>query len=39
MGLVCYTLHWTPDQFWRSTPHEVMAVIDYCEEQAPDGGT
>ena len=32
MGLMGSIFHWQPDQFWRATPHEVMAIIDMYEE-------
>ena len=34
MGTVCMVLHWTPQEFWDSTPHEVMSIIEVQEEHA-----
>lgn len=36
MGAMCSAFHWTPAQFWKSTPHECMAVIEAHEEQHGD---
>jgi hypothetical protein len=32
MGEVCNALHWTPDAFWRCTPHEFMALFEVQDE-------
>jgi hypothetical protein len=34
MGLVCSTFHWTPSEFFQSTPHEVYAVIEAEQRKA-----
>jgi hypothetical protein len=31
IGQVCAALHWTPADFWRSTPHEFMAIVEAQE--------
>ena len=28
MRACCVHLHWTPDQFWKSTPHELVAIFE-----------
>ncbi|MFN3424894.1 MAG: phage tail assembly chaperone [Novosphingobium meiothermophilum] len=33
MGLAIVRLKWTPDEFWRATPHEFFAAIEFLEEQ------
>lgn len=35
MGLAAYFLHWTPDVFWSSTPHEFWAAYEIIEEAHP----
>jgi hypothetical protein len=32
MGIAIVQLHWTPEQFWRSTPHEFWSAIEILEE-------
>lgn len=27
-------LRWTPDEFWRATPHEFFAAVEFIEMQA-----
>jgi hypothetical protein len=34
MGYAAITLRWSPDQFWRSTPHEFYAAVEFTEWQA-----
>lgn len=28
MGMAAAMLHWTPPQFWQSTPHEFFAAYE-----------
>ena len=28
MGFAFTQLHWSPDQFWSATPHELFAAIE-----------
>lgn len=32
MGQVCNAKNWTPDAFWRCTPHEFMAIVEAQDE-------
>lgn len=32
MGLACAAFHWSPAQFWRSTPHEFFAAYEAYRE-------
>lgn len=32
MGFAFAALHWSPDQFWSSTPYELYAAIDTYTE-------
>jgi hypothetical protein len=32
MGFVCYRFRWQPDEFWRSTPHEIIAMVEAASE-------
>nr|WP_274611262.1 phage tail assembly chaperone [Sphingomonas sp. JUb134] len=32
MGLAADTFGWSPEQFWRSTPHEWWALIEARQE-------
>jgi hypothetical protein len=34
MGFAIVRLRWSPDQFWRSTPHELWAAVEFLEDQA-----
>lgn len=34
MGNVCSALNWTPEQFWKSTPHELAAISEAQQETA-----
>jgi hypothetical protein len=34
MGTVCLTLHWTPEQFWNATMHEIVAIVEAREQHA-----
>ena len=34
MGQALYNLHWTADEFWRSTPHEFYAACEASETPA-----
>jgi hypothetical protein len=34
MGYAAITLRWSPDQFWRATPHEFYAAVEFTEWQA-----
>jgi tail assembly chaperone len=33
MGDICDAKNWTPDAFWRCTPHEFMAIVEAGEER------
>lgn len=33
MGFAIGELHWTPDQFWRATPHEMFSAVEFFEDQ------
>lgn len=32
MGQVCNAKNWTPDAFWRCTPHEFMSIVEAAED-------
>ena len=36
-GLMTVLFHWTPDQFWRSTPQEVAAIFAALAEAQGEG--
>jgi hypothetical protein len=36
MGDFCAAYHWTPDAFWRCTPHEFMAIVESQEDMNGD---
>ena len=35
MGLAAFYLHWSPDTFWASTPHEFFAAYEVIEAAHP----
>lgn len=39
MGRACATISWmTPEQFWRSTPHELQSILEAQEDIDADTG-
>ena len=37
MGLAMGILHWSPEEFWTSTPHDLLAALDgYRMANDPD---
>jgi hypothetical protein len=34
MGFAIVRLKWSPDQYWRATPHEFWSAVEFLEEQA-----
>lgn len=34
MGWAIVNLHWSPDQFWAATPHELFSAVETFDEQA-----
>jgi len=36
MGVAAVHLHWSPDQFWKSTPHEFWAAFEVLTEKEGD---
>jgi hypothetical protein len=37
MGVAMVDLHWTAEEFWRSTPHEFHAALELFFERTPEG--
>jgi hypothetical protein len=34
MGYATVSLRWAPEVFWRATPHELYAAVEFSEWQA-----
>ncbi|WP_439539671.1 phage tail assembly chaperone [Sphingomonas sp.] len=32
MGVAMDAFHWSPDQFWNATPHELWAMVEARQE-------
>lgn len=33
MGNICDAKNWTPDAFWRCTPHEFMSIVEAGDQR------